>query len=84
MNEVVRHTGMLRVLLEEFLQQRGGLDLIGVGEVAFRRRSLKRQSIKGLDLVVIGIALRHLRHSGIVGCQSSVHGDLVMVAEIGA
>ena len=83
-NEVVRHARMLRVLLEEFLQQRRGLDLIGVGEIAFRRRGLKRQRIIGLHLVVVGIALRHPLHRGIIGCQSGIHGDLVMVAEIGA
>ncbi len=83
-NEVMRHARMLRVLLEEFLQQRRGLDLIGVGEIALRCRGLKRQRIKGLRLVVIGIALRHPLHRGTIGCQSDIHGDLVMVAEIDA
>ena len=59
-------------------------DLVGVGQVAFRRRGLQRQRIIGLHLVVVGIALRHALHRGIVGCQSGTHGDLVMVAEIGA
>ena len=75
---------MSRVLIEEFLQERRGFDLIGVGEVAFLRRGLQRQRIIGLRLVVVWIGLRHPLHRGIVGCQSSIHGDLVMVAEIGA
>jgi hypothetical protein len=83
-NEVVRHTRMLRVLLEKVLQKRRGLDLIGIGEVAFRRGGLERQRVKGLHLVVIRIALSHPVHRGIIGCQSDIHGDLVMVAEIGA
>src|SRR5881397_332565 len=39
-NEIVRYAGMSRVLIEEFLQERRGFDLIGVGEVAFLRRGL--------------------------------------------
>ncbi len=84
MNEVVRHARMLRVLVEELLQKRRGFDLVGIGQVAFLRRGLQRQRIIDLHLVIVGIALRHALHRGIVGCQSGTHGNLVMVAEIGA
>ncbi len=83
-NEVVRHTRMLRVLLEEFFQKCCGFDLVGVGEVAFRRRGLQRQRMIDLHLVVVGIVLRHPLHRGIVVCQSDIRGDRVVVAEIGA
>ena len=75
---------MLRVLLEQLLQDGDRLELVFVGDVGLRGRRLQRERIDDLHLVVVGIALRHLLHRLVVGAQAGIDIDLVVIAEVGA
>ena len=60
MDQVVRDAGMLRLALEDRLQDRRALELVGVGLVGGRSRGVERQRVVDLRLVVVRIALREL------------------------
>jgi hypothetical protein len=83
MDEEVRHTRVLRVLLVKFLQNGSRFKLVGIGCVSRRGGRLKRERIKHLGLVIIRVALRHLLHRAVIGEQSGVEGNLVVVPIIG-
>ena len=56
------HTGMVGLLLEKFLQDRGRLLPIGESGVILRFRSQQRQRIKRRSFAIIGIAPVDLFH----------------------
>ena len=70
---------MLRLSLEDRLQQFCALQLVGIGLVAGRSRDIEGDGIGDLGLVVLGIALSQRRHSLEVGLHARAVIDLVMV-----
>ncbi len=84
MDEEMRHARVLWVLFVKLLQYGRRFKLIRMGHISFRRGSLQGESIKHPCLVIVGVALRHLLHRRVIGAQSHVDRNLVVVAEISA
>ena len=78
-NEIVRDAGMLRLALEDVFQDRGRLELIGVGLVGGRSRNVERKGIIDLRLVVLRIALRHRLHRLEIGLHPGAVVELVVI-----
>src|SRR5437762_12025859 len=55
MNQVVRHSGMMRLLLKNWLQNFTTLTLIGKRLVSFRSADVQGQSVKDRGLAVGGV-----------------------------
>src|SRR5499427_7567356 len=75
---------MLRVLLEQLLQDGDRLELVSVAHVGLRGRRLQGQRIENLYLVVVRVALRHLLHRVVVGAQAGLDVGLVMISVVSA
>ena len=83
-NQIVRDAGMLRVGSVELLEHRGRRRLIGIRQVALRRRGLQREGVVDLRFEVLGIAPGDLLHGGVVVPQPNLDRCLVEVPEVGA
>src|SRR5262249_2121513 len=75
---------MLRVLLEQLLQDGDRLELVSVAHVGLRGRRLQGQRIENQYLVVVRVALRHLLHRAVVGAQAGLDVGLVMISGVSA
>src|SRR5262249_14339606 len=83
-DEEVRHAWVPWVLLVQLLQNGRRFELVGVGRVARLCGRLKRKCIEHLSLIVVWVALGQLLHRVVVGQQSGVEGNLVVVLVVGA
>ena len=79
MDQIVRHAGMLRLALEDRLQDRRAFELVGIGLVGRRSRGVERQRVVDLRLVVVRIALRQLLHGLGIGLNARAVVDLLIV-----
>ena len=70
----MRHARMLRLALEDRLQDGRALELVGIGLVGRRSRSVERERVVDLRLVVVGIALRQLLHGLGIGQRRACGG----------
>ena len=78
-DQVVRYARMLGLLLEHLLQDRGRLELVGVGFIGELRGHVERQRIKNRRLRVVGITLRQRFHRLLVRKTAGAKFDLVGV-----
>ena len=79
MDQIVRDAGMLRLALEDRLQDRRAFELVGVGLVGRRGRRVERERVVDLRLVVFRIALRQLLHGLGIGLHARAVVDLVVI-----
>ena len=84
MNQVVRDAGMLRLALDDRLQDGRAFELVGVGLVGRRGRRVERERVVDLRLVVVRIALRQLFHGLGISLHARAVIDLVVVGVHGA
>ena len=73
-DQVVGDAGMLRLPLEDRLEDGRPLELVGVALVGRRGRRVQRERVMDLRLVVVGIALRNLLHRLRVGLRARQMG----------
>src|SRR5262245_59058646 len=66
MNNVVGHSGVVRLVGEDFLQNRAGLFLVGVGLIGRQRRGVEGERVKRRRFAVLGITHVHLFHGLLV------------------
>src|SRR3712207_586372 len=62
MNQVMGHTGMLRLFREYPLEDFGGLELLGIGLITWRGGGVQGQGIEHRRLTILRIALGELFH----------------------
>ena len=79
MDQIVGDAGVLRLPLPDRLQDRGALELVGVGLVGGRRRHVQGDGIENLRLVVVGIFCRQRLHLLQVGLHPRRLRGLVVV-----
>src|SRR3954469_16040377 len=70
MDQVVRDAGMLRLPLPDRCEDFGALELLCVSLVAWGRRSVQRDGITDLRLVVVRILRREFLHRAEVGSDA--------------
>jgi hypothetical protein len=78
-DEIVRDAGVLRLALEDRLEDRRALELIGIGLVRRRRRDVERNGVGDLRFVVLGIARRQGFHRQEIGLHAGAVIDLVVI-----
>ena len=78
-DQIVRHAGMTRLAFEDRLQDRRAFELVCIGLVVGRSRNVKRDSVKNLRFVVVGIARRQWLHGLEVGLDARAMGKLVVI-----
>ena len=74
----MRDAGMLRLALENRLEDRRAFELVGIGLVRRRRRDVERDGVCDLRLVLLGIARRQGFHRQEIGLNAEVVIDLVV------
>ena len=79
MDQVMRDAGMPRLALEDRLQNRRALELVGIGFVGGRRCDVECDGICDLRLIVLRIALRQRLHRFEIGQHARAMIDLVVV-----
>ena len=79
-NQVMSDAGVIRLALEDRLQDRCGLELVRIGLVCRRRCHVQRQGIIHLRFVVVRIALRQLLHHLHIGLDARAVVGLVVAA----
>src|SRR5262249_61964727 len=62
MDQIMRHTRMLRLAHKNWLYDRRSFELAGVGLVGWRGRGVERQGVVGLRLVIVRRARGRLLH----------------------
>jgi hypothetical protein len=75
----VGDAGMLRLALEDGLEDRRALELIGIGLVRRRRRDVERDGVGDLRFVVLGIARHQGFHRQEIGLQAGAVVDLIVI-----
>ena len=78
-DQIVRDAGMQRLTLEDSLEDRRPLQLIGIGLVGGRCRDIQGQRIINLRLVIVRIALRQLLHRLQIGLYAGAMVDFVVI-----
>ena len=78
MDQIVCDARMLRLTRKYRLEDRGAFELVRVGLVGRRCRSIERQRVVDLDLIVIRKALRQLFHGLGIGLDARPVIDLVV------
>ena len=78
MDQIMRDAGMLRLALEDRLEDGRPLELVGVGLVGGRRRDIERDRVEDLGFVVIGIFRRQRLHRLQIGLHARLVRGLVV------
>ena len=78
-DQIMRNAGMVRLALEDRLEDRRALELLGVGLVARRGRNVEGDRVVDLRLVVVGIFRRQRLHRLEISLHARPILDLVVV-----
>src|SRR5262249_57191318 len=79
----MRHAGVLRVFFVQLFENCRRFGLVSIRRIRGGRRRLQGERIEYLGLVVVGVALRQLRHRVVVGDVSGIDRSLVIIAVVG-
>ena len=82
-DDVVRDTGMVRLLRLDRLQDRRRLELFGVGLVIEIHRFIERKRVEDGRLGVVGITLGQLGHRRLIGERARAQVHFVVILEEG-